>query len=86
MQTQKFGRRLTGTEFLCIPNINTKNPPQPPLKSTPPSPSVMAKGMRGYKFIASELESLAKAVEEIIPISSTEWTGFGTSTILAIQS
>jgi hypothetical protein len=33
----------------------------------------MAKGKRGYKFTTPELESLAEAVEEIVPISSTEW-------------
>jgi len=33
----------------------------------------MAKGKRGFKFTIHELESLVKAVEELIPISNTEW-------------
>jgi hypothetical protein len=33
----------------------------------------MPKGKRGYKFTAPELEILAKAVEEIVPISATNW-------------
>jgi hypothetical protein len=33
----------------------------------------MPKGKRGYKFTAPELEILAKAVEEIVSISATNW-------------
>jgi hypothetical protein len=33
----------------------------------------MAKGKRGFKFTICELESLVEAVEELIPISNTEW-------------
>jgi hypothetical protein len=33
----------------------------------------MVKGKRGFKFTVSELESLAKTVEELVPISTTEW-------------
>ncbi len=33
----------------------------------------MAKGKRGYKFTIRKLESLVEAVEELVPISNTEW-------------
>ena len=33
----------------------------------------MAKGKRGFKFTTGELEALAEAVEELVPISTTEW-------------
>jgi hypothetical protein len=33
----------------------------------------MANGKRGFKFTIQELESLVKAVEELVPISNTEW-------------
>ncbi len=33
----------------------------------------MAGGKSGYKFIATEFESLAETAEELVPISSTEW-------------
>jgi hypothetical protein len=33
----------------------------------------MAKGMRGFKFTIRKLESLVKAIEELVPISNTEW-------------
>jgi hypothetical protein len=33
----------------------------------------MAKGKRGFKFTIWKLESLVKAVEELVPISNTEW-------------
>ena len=33
----------------------------------------MAKGKRGFKFNTRELEALAEAVEELVPISTTEW-------------
>jgi hypothetical protein len=33
----------------------------------------MAKGKGGFKFTIRELESLVKAVEELVPISNTEW-------------
>jgi hypothetical protein len=33
----------------------------------------MAMGKRGFKFPTGELEALAKAVEELVPISTTEW-------------
>jgi hypothetical protein len=33
----------------------------------------MVKGKRGFKFTVSELESLAKTIEELVPISTTEW-------------
>ncbi len=33
----------------------------------------MVKGKRGFKFTVGELESLAKTVEELVPISTTEW-------------
>jgi hypothetical protein len=33
----------------------------------------MAKGKRGLKLTIHKLESLAKAVEELVPISNTEW-------------
>ena len=55
--------RLTGTEILCITNT----------KKSLPSSVTMARGKRGFKFTADELESLAESVEEIVPISSTEW-------------
>jgi hypothetical protein len=32
----------------------------------------MAKGKRGFEFTIRELESLVKAVEELVPISNTE--------------
>jgi hypothetical protein len=33
----------------------------------------MVKGKGGFKFTVSELESLAKTVEELVLISTTEW-------------
>jgi hypothetical protein len=33
----------------------------------------MIKGKRGFKITAGELESLAKTVEELVLISTTEW-------------
>jgi hypothetical protein len=33
----------------------------------------MAKGKRGFKFTIHGLKSLVKAVEELVPISNTEW-------------
>jgi hypothetical protein len=33
----------------------------------------MVKGKRGIKFTVRELESLAETVEELVPISTTEW-------------
>jgi hypothetical protein len=33
----------------------------------------MAKGKRGFKFTIQELKSLVEAVEELVPISNTEW-------------
>ncbi len=33
----------------------------------------MAKGKRGFKFTIRKLESLFKAIEELVPISNTEW-------------
>ncbi len=33
----------------------------------------MAKGKRGFKFTIHELESLVKAIEELVSISNTEW-------------
>jgi hypothetical protein len=33
----------------------------------------MAKGKRGFKFTIPELKSLVEAVEELVPISNTEW-------------
>ncbi len=33
----------------------------------------MAKDKRGFKFTTGELEALAEAVEELVPISTTEW-------------
>jgi hypothetical protein len=36
----------------------------------------MVKGKRGFKFTAGELESLAKTIEELVPISTTEWEWF----------
>jgi hypothetical protein len=32
----------------------------------------MVKGERGFKFTVGELESLAKTIEELVPISTTE--------------
>jgi hypothetical protein len=33
----------------------------------------MAKGKRGLKFTIHKLEGLVKAIEELVPISNTEW-------------
>jgi hypothetical protein len=33
----------------------------------------MAMGKRAFKFTVGELESLAETVEELVPISTTEW-------------
>jgi hypothetical protein len=33
----------------------------------------MAKAKRGFKFTIHELDSLVEAVEELVPISNTEW-------------
>jgi hypothetical protein len=33
----------------------------------------MVKGMRGFKFTVGELKSLAKTIEKLVPISTTEW-------------
>ncbi len=33
----------------------------------------MAKGKRGLKFTIRELESVVEAIEELVPIISTEW-------------
>jgi hypothetical protein len=35
--------------------------------------TIIPKGKRGYKFTAPELEILAEAIEEIVPISATDW-------------
>ncbi len=35
----------------------------------------MAKGKRGFKFTIPELKSLVKAIEELVPISNSEWEG-----------
>ncbi len=33
----------------------------------------MVKGKKGFKFTVGELENLAETVEELVPISTTEW-------------
>jgi hypothetical protein len=33
----------------------------------------MAKGKRGLKFTIRNLQRLGKAVEELVPVSNTEW-------------
>jgi hypothetical protein len=33
----------------------------------------MVKGKRGFEFTVSKLESLGKTIEELVPISTTEW-------------
>jgi hypothetical protein len=35
--------------------------------------TIMPKGKREYKFTTPELEILAKAIEEIVPISAIDW-------------
>lgn len=71
---------MTGTEFKCK-KITKKKSVGTSLLSTDhilllPVRAlgvVMAKGKRGFKFTTGELEALAESVEELVPISTTEW-------------
>ena len=70
---------MTGTEFKCRKITKIKSVGIPllltdhiPLSSVRSLGVVMAKGKREFKFTTGELEALAKAVEELVPISTTE--------------
>ena len=55
---------------MCKANTNTHlSPPATPLHIV----VTMAKGKRGLAFTAPELENLAETIEEIVPISHTDW-------------
>ena len=74
-QKERFGRPLRPSyqinwdcTYLC--NTNTYHPLHPPQLRILVT---MPKGARGLAFKAPKLENLANIVEEIVPISHTDW-------------